>query len=73
MKNIFLIISFIIISTGCGGDYIFKKELEIKNGEWYYENKLTFDFTIEDTLKKYDLLLDVHLAGAAGYYVLGLA
>lgn len=70
MKNIFLFISFItifIFCTGCGGDYIFKKDLKIKNGKWYYENKLDFDFIIEDTLKKYDLFLDVHHAGNYGF------
>ena len=70
MKNIFLAILFImliIVAPGCSDDYIFKKELEIKNSEWYYDNQLNFEFTVEDTLKKYDLLLDVHHAGDYGF------
>ncbi len=55
------------INTGCGGDFIFKKEIKITEGNWYYNNTLDFDFDINDISKKYNLLLDVEHAGDYGF------
>lgn len=58
---------YLLSATGCGSDYIFQKKLDIREGEWRYNDVLTFDFDIEDVSKKYDLLLDVTHAGDYGF------
>ena len=71
VKNIFslLIIGtfILLLNTGCNGDYVFQKEIEISGGGWYYNNALAFDFDIDDISKKYNLLLEVEHAGDFGY------
>ena len=50
---------FILSFSACGPNYIFEKEQIIPKEEWAYDNLLDFDFEIQDSLKRYNLLLDI--------------
>ena len=43
----------------CGPDYLYEKSFEIANKEWTYEDTLNFEVEISDTLKIYNLYLDI--------------
>ncbi len=55
---IFAILAVIMLSA-CEPDYVINETYEMPNDQWVYEDSVRFDFTIEDTLKLYDLTLDV--------------
>lgn len=70
MTNKFFLPAFVLFSliyAGCNDDTIFQKKIEIRKEGWSYDDRLIFDFTIEDTLKKYNLLLDVEHNGDYGF------
>ncbi len=56
-----------LLLTSCGGDFIFEETINTNAGNWAYEDVLQFDFTIDDTSKRYDLLLEVEHVGDYGY------
>ncbi len=62
MKNFgsSLILFLALSISACGPNYIVEKELPITAGEWSYDQQLDFDFEIEDSLKLYNLLLDIN-------------
>ena len=60
---LFLLAGCLLFTMGCDSDYIYQKEIEIREGEWRYSDVLVFDFEIKDVSKKYNLLLDVTHAG----------
>ena len=63
---LFFLACYLILSAGCD-DYIFEKKIEINKSQWDYEDIVNFDFVIEDTLKKYDLVLEVEHAEDYGF------
>ncbi|MFK8101512.1 MAG: gliding motility lipoprotein GldH [Saprospiraceae bacterium] len=62
MKKIgFFLIPFLTFSiSACGPNYIVEKEVPIIEGQWSYDQQLDFDFEIADSLKLYNLLLDIN-------------
>lgn len=67
LKRALLLLIPLFFLIGCGEDFIFEKTLTIPNGEWTYEQPLTFDFSIADTSARYDILLDVKHADTYGF------
>lgn len=60
MKNIiFPIVLLLFMVSACGPTYILDETYEIDKSAWTYEDSLRFEFTIEDTLQLYDLVLEV--------------
>lgn len=53
--------------TACGPHYDVKEFREIKDGKWYYKDSLSYDFTIKDTSKIYNLYLQVEHADTFAY------
>ena len=58
----FCILCLFLVCTGCGPNYIFDQTFEIENQEWTYENQLDFKVDIKDTLRIYNLYLDIEHA-----------
>lgn len=56
---IFLIAACCLLSS-CGPDYIYEQEIEISDGNWFYEDTLNFEVEITDTLEIYNLYLDIN-------------
>lgn len=49
----------VIFIFGCGPDYIFEKTYEIKDNTWTYADSVQFEVDIPDSLKIYNLYIDV--------------
>lgn len=43
----------------CGDNAVYEKHIDFKDGEWYYSDSLVFDFEIDDTTQRYNLLMMV--------------
>ncbi len=67
LKKLLFLLPICLLLTSCSDDFIFEKTMKTDDGNWSYEDVLQFDFTIADTSKKYDLLLEVEHAGDYGY------
>ncbi len=65
--SFFLCISLFLIATGCGPNYIFDQQIPIADQKWSYQDTLDFDVSIEDTLKTYNLQLDIEHAADFPY------
>lgn len=57
----------LFLAAACNNDHIFKKEIELPDGGWYYNRPVVFEFDINDVEKKYDLLLGIEHAGDFGF------
>ncbi len=53
-----LSIIFFVLS-GCGPNYIFDQKKDIQDLAWSYNDTLNFEIDIQDTLKIYNLYLDI--------------
>jgi gliding motility-associated lipoprotein GldH len=60
MKNTIYFIFLILVFVSCGPKVIFEEKAEINNGVWAKDQKLSYSFEVTDTLKKYDILLNVN-------------
>ena len=56
-----------LLLTGCGGDFIYQKTLDVPGESWTYQDTLKFDFDIADTTKMYGMFLEVTHAGDYGF------
>jgi len=54
-----LIIAMAFLFPACGEDFFFEKTYDIPNAEWTHKDSLIFEVDIQDTLKTYNLLLDI--------------
>lgn len=69
LKNFILILTFSLILFSCKDpNTLFEANQSIKNGEWFYENPLVFEFEIEDTTKSYTLYYNVRNEINYAYY-----
>ena len=52
---------FVLLSTitACGPKIIFDKEVKFEKQQWSKSQKINFEFEVTDTIKKYDLILNV--------------
>ena len=48
-----------VVWIGCGPAVIFEEERALPNGLWTYANAQRFDYEIQDTAKRYDLILEL--------------
>jgi gliding motility-associated lipoprotein GldH len=60
MKNTIYFIFLILVFVSCGPKVIFEEKAEINNGVWTKDQKLSYSFEVTDTIKKYDILLNVN-------------
>ncbi len=52
--------SFLIfLFFACGETYFYEKTYELPDAQWSYNDTLHFEVDIEDTIKTYNLLLDI--------------
>ena len=50
----------VALVSGCGGaDVVFAQEQTFTGSEWAYADSVSFNFTVEDTSSRYDLVLTV--------------
>lgn len=54
-----LLIGLSLILTSCGPNYIFDQSYDISNDAWAYADTLNFEVDIEDSLKIYNLYLEL--------------
>lgn len=54
-----LFLSVIIFCSSCGEKYIYDKKYDITNQSWKYKDTLNFDFEIKDSMKIYNLYLEI--------------
>lgn len=62
---IFCILSLILM--GCSGDVLLDKEEKVNESAWTYQDTLVYEFTVEDTTKSVDFMLDVKYKTDFGY------
>ena len=58
---------FILLLFGCSKNYLYEQELSITNEAWADADSLNFDFSIPDTTKIYNILLDVQHSPEYGF------
>ncbi len=61
-KIVVFLFLLILVLGACKQRYLLKKSYEIKNGAWAYADSLHFDFSVQDTNRLYNILLDVQHA-----------
>lgn len=49
----------LLLFSSCGPSYEYESYHDIENGQWAYEDTLSFQFNIEDTLSIYNLYLEL--------------
>lgn len=59
MKRLIGIAILVLLLWACGDHPVFEKHVEFKDNDWFYADSLVFEFEIEDTTKRYDLLMMV--------------
>ena len=59
MKNLLLLSILFVVFSSCGPNYIFDQKKDIQGLAWSYEDTLDFEVDIQDTLKIYNLYLDI--------------
>jgi gliding motility-associated lipoprotein GldH len=57
--SILSIFLFSLVFLACEKDYLVDKKNNIANEKWTYRDSLNFDFEIKDTLKIYNLYLEI--------------
>ena len=55
----FIACIFLTGLLSCGDSYFYEKTVPLKESGWLYDDPVSFDFDIQDTLKIYNLLLDI--------------
>jgi len=58
LKNYWILV-FAFFCFACSGNYIYEEKVEIPQAIWEYNNKITYEFNIDDTAVKHNLYLDV--------------
>jgi len=66
LKNIILFVFVFILLSGCGEKPIYNKKIEIE-GNWNYEDKLSFPIEIDKLDLTYDLILSLTYGQEFGY------
>lgn len=57
MRYVLVVLSFLIVS--CGPTPLFEQSFAFEEAVWSYNDPKTMSFTAPDTVKQYDLILDV--------------
>lgn len=57
--NIFLAIFGILLLISCGKSYLVNEKVEFENQTWTYSDTLSFQFSVTDTSKRYNLYLEI--------------
>ncbi len=58
-KNSSLVLLIAICFAACGENLMYDKKYEIQQQRWAYKDTLNFDFEIKDTMKIYNLYLEI--------------
>ncbi len=67
MKKSLLFIFLSIVLASCGSKSIIDKTYDIANNEWIYADSLRFEFEITDTVRLYDLVIELKHATDYSY------
>ncbi len=59
MKFPFLFFVILLLFSSCGPSYYYDQTESIPENGWFYDDMKTFEINIEDTLKIYNLYLDL--------------
>jgi len=57
--TLFLVLPFCLLLGSCGPSYIFDQEVKISETGWTYNDSLQFKVQVDDTLRLYNLYLDL--------------
>lgn len=60
MKKLSLILVIAVLLSACSADTLFEKEYKLPETGWTPKDSVFYQFSIEDTTRFYDLVLDVH-------------
>jgi len=67
MRQTILLSIPLLLLLSCGTDYYFDESYDLANEEWTYDNTLQFDVDIQDTLKIYNLYLEISHSAYYGF------
>lgn len=56
---VFVLLAAILVLESCGEDLYYEQTYNIEAKAWRYEQELDFEFEMQDTTNRYDLLLDI--------------
>jgi len=73
IKNIpfaILILALICAFSACTESYFYEKKYELPNAQWTYNDTLNFEVDIQDTIKTYNLILDIEHSTDFPYHFL---
>ena len=59
MKNLIFITGIFLILSSCDPDMVFDKFQKTENGKWSWADKKTFNVLITDSLKSYNILINI--------------
>ncbi|MBS1505264.1 MAG: gliding motility lipoprotein GldH [Bacteroidetes bacterium] len=59
MRAFFIVAIFVFFIIGCDSKRVFEDNAEFKDRSWKINQPVKFDFQISDTVKKYNVLLNV--------------
>ncbi len=57
--NLYLILVLAFVFASCGESYFYEKTYELPDNQWTYKDTLNFEVDITDTLKTYNLILEM--------------
>ena len=67
LKNLIHVLCAGFLLSSCSDNYVYQKKHEFPGERWTYQDSINFDFTISDTLKIYNLYLEVEHGDAYPY------
>lgn len=68
LAYLFLGIGIILSFSACQDNRVYEQNIDLKNGQWYIDSVLTFQFKIEDAQSKYDFLYNIRNSVRYPYY-----
>ena len=61
-------IGIILFLASCNSDLVYEKEIKLNNSQFSKQDtSIIFEFNIEDTIPKYDMILEVNHKSDFGY------
>jgi len=58
-SNLYIILALALGFSACGETYFYEKTYNLPNTQWSYSDTLDFEVDIQDTIKTYNLILDI--------------
>nr|MBS0037732.1 gliding motility lipoprotein GldH [Saprospiraceae bacterium] len=59
MKHVLIFAALILVFASCGETVYFSNEMNTEDGIWKYDRVFENEFTVSDTSRRFDLVLDI--------------